>query len=129
MGKGQLIAVLVSVGFLLYLVVCQIVHNRKRFTGLLHCGDYPPMPPVKPPKDIEDDKLLEQVLNELDFAVGELQRAKVTIGMLTNGAEGEEARIFRWALDCMDNRIKSGKATMMLAGYTPITYRDDENRK
>ena len=71
-------------------------------------------------------ELLEQVLTELDHAVGELQRVQITIRRIAGKTDGKEAELFARILACIDNRIKSGKATMMLAGYTPITYRDKD---
>jgi len=68
--------------------------------------------------------LLDQVLTELDYAVGELQRACVLMKITMKYLGPKDKQIFSRAIDCSQHRIAQGKATMLLADYTPIHYRE-----
>jgi len=69
-------------------------------------------------------KLSEQVLIELDYAIGELQRTVLMLDIILS-EEQKQTDTFKRIYKCLLYRIDSGKAMMITAGYTPISYKKD----
>ena len=69
---------------------------------------------------------LERVaFEELDYAIGELQRTAILIGVIRSRFGRKEQEIFDRAIECIRNRERTSKVAMARAGYVTVVQREN----